>query len=212
MQSLSLGQHNADGIGFAVETPTEIIFPDVDSSFDEAGIEVDNSNGLKIVLKSLAEDPSDYSANLQILLLAENNSGKTLTIKDTYDSLSVNGFMTDYSYYTPELINGVFAVMEIKLWESSPADNQSAWVSDIREIEFGLEIRTGYTTLNQPTPALMYEESDWNWTALKMPFGGGFQEVVFPAFSASFSPCSMAKESHIFRSLIAQSLRRYIKE
>lgn len=101
MRSLSLGQHNADGIGLAAETPAEIVFPDVDSSFDETGIEVDNSNGLKIVLKSLTEAPSDYSSNLQVLLLAENNSGKTLTIKDTYDSLSVNGFMTDYSCYTP---------------------------------------------------------------------------------------------------------------
>ena len=101
MRSLSLGQHNADGIGLAEETPAEIVFPNVNASFDATGIEVYNSNGPKIVLKSLAEAPSDYSSNLQVLLLAENNSGKTLTIKDTYDSLSVNGFMTDYSYYTP---------------------------------------------------------------------------------------------------------------
>ena len=90
-----MGQHNADGIGLAAETPTEIVF------LDATGIEVYNSSGPKIVLKSLAEAPSDYISNLQVLLLAENNSGKTLTIKDTYDSLSVNGFMTDYSYYTP---------------------------------------------------------------------------------------------------------------
>ncbi len=102
--------------------------------------------------------------------------------------------------------------MEIKLWESSLANNQSTSVSDIREIEFGLEIQTGYTPLDQPTLTLMFEKSNLDWTALKIPLDGGFQEVVFPAFSASLSPCSMVKESHIFRSPIAQSLRRYIKE
>ena len=157
--SLSLGQCNADGIVLAVETPIEIVVPDVNASFDETGTEVYNSNGLKIVLKSLAEDPSDYSSDLSVLLLAENNSGKTLTIKDAYDSLSVNGFMTDYSYYSQELRDGDSAVMEIKLWESSLADNQITLPSDIQEIEFGLEIQAGYTVLDQLTLTLMFEES-----------------------------------------------------
>lgn len=158
--SLSLEQCNADGIEIAAETPVEIVVPDVNVSFDETGTsEVYNSNGLEIMFKDIVKDPSDYSSDLHVFLLAENNSGKTLTIHDVYDSLSVNGFMTDYSYYGQELEDGQSAVIEIKLWESSLADNQISSASDIREIEFGLEIVEGYTAIDEPTLTLILGES-----------------------------------------------------
>ena len=141
-----------------METPVEIVVPEVDAAFDGTGTEVYHSDGLKIVLKTLAEDPSDYSSDLHVLLLAENNSGKTLAVDDAYGSLSVNGFMTDYSYYSQELSDGQSAVLEIKLWESSLADNQIASVSDIQEIEVGLEIEEGYITVDAPTIALVFEK------------------------------------------------------
>lgn len=49
--------------------------------------------GVKLLSSGVMTNANDETA----LLLAENNSGKTLTIDDAYDSLSVNGFMTDYS-------------------------------------------------------------------------------------------------------------------
>lgn len=157
--SLSLEQCNADGIEIAAETPVEIVVPDVNVSFDETGTsEVYNSNGLEIMFKDIIKDPSDYSSDLHVLLLAENNSGKTRTIHDVYDSLSVNGFMTDYSYYGQELEDGQSAVIEIKLRESSLADNQISSASDIREIEFGLEIVEGYTAIDEPTLTLVLGE------------------------------------------------------
>lgn len=157
--SLSLEQCNADGMEIAAETPVEIVVPDVNVSFDETGTEVYNSNGMKIMFKDIVKDPSDYSSDLHVLLLAENNSGETLTIHDVYNSLSVNGFMTDYSYYGQELEDGQSAVIEIKLWESSLADNQISSASDIREIEFGLEIVEGYTAIDEPTLTLILWES-----------------------------------------------------
>lgn len=157
--SLSLEQCNADGMEIAAETPVEIVVPDVNVSFDETGTEVYNSNGMKIMFKDIVKDPSDYSSDLHVLLLAENNSGETLTIHDVYNSLSVNGFMTDYSYYGQELEDGQSAVIEIKLWESSLADNQISSASDIREIEFGLEIVEGYTAIDEPTLTLILGES-----------------------------------------------------
>lgn len=99
-----------------------------------------------------------YSVDLQLAI--ENNSGKALPIGDAYGSLSVNGFKTDHSYYSLELGDGQSAVIEIKLWESSLADNQISSVSDIQEMEFGLEITAGNTTIDEPTFALMLEESD----------------------------------------------------
>ena len=157
--SLSLGQRNADSIELAAETPVEIAVPDVEASFDGTGTEIYNSNGLKLMFKDIAEDPSDYSSDLHVLLLAENSSGKTLTISDVYDSLSVNGFMTDYSYYSQDLEDGQSAVIAITLWESSLADNQIASVSEIQEIEFGLEIKEGYTAIDEPTLTLVLGES-----------------------------------------------------
>lgn len=156
--SLSLEQCNADGMEIAAETPVEIVVPDVNVSFDETGTEVYNSNGMKIMFKDIVKDPSDYSSDLHVLLLAENNSGETLTIHDVYNSLSVNGFMTDYSYYGQELEDGQSAVIEIKLRESSLADNQISSASDIQEIEFGLEIVEEYTAIDEPTLTLILGE------------------------------------------------------
>ena len=104
----------------------------------------------------MAENSADYTADLYVLLLAENNSGKTLTIDDAYNSLSVNGFMTDYSYYSQELKDGTSAVLAIQLWESSLEENHIASVSDIQEIEAGFEIKEGYTTVDEPTLTLMF--------------------------------------------------------
>ena len=156
--SLSLGQRNTEGVEIAVETPVEIAVPGVSNTFDKSGNEVYNSNGLRIVTKTVLEDTSDYSADLYVLLLAENNSGKPLTIDDAYDSLSVNGFMSDYSFYSQELADGECAALEIRLWESSLEKNQIASLSDIQEIELGFEIKEGYTTVDEPTIVLTFGE------------------------------------------------------
>ena len=108
--------------------------------------------GVKLLSSGVMTNANDETA----LLLAENNSGKTLTIDDAYDSLSVNGFMTDYSYYSQELKDGASAVLAIQLWESSLEENHIASVSDIQEIEAGFEIKEGYTTVDEPTLTLMF--------------------------------------------------------
>lgn len=111
---------------------------------------------VKITATSLTH--TAYSVDLQLTI--ENNSGKALTIGDAYGPLSVNGFMTDYSYYSHKLGYGQSAVIEIKLWESSLADTQISSVSDMQEMEFGLKIKADNTTIDEPTLALMLEESN----------------------------------------------------
>lgn len=115
-----------------------------------------DESSVKITATGLID--TAYSVDLQLTI--ENNSGKALTIGDVYGSLSVNGFMTDHSYYSQELGDGQSAVIEIKLWKSSLADNQISSVSDIQEMEFGLEMKTNNTTIDELTLALMLEESD----------------------------------------------------
>lgn len=156
--SLSLGQRNEDGLEIAAEVSVELVISGVSAAFDASGTEVYNHNGLRIVTKAVLEGPSDYSANLYVLLLAENNSGNTLTIDDVYDSLSVNGYMTEYSYYSQKLEDGGSAALVFQLWESSLEANQIFSPSDIQEIEVGFEIKEGYTTMDEPTVTLVFAE------------------------------------------------------
>lgn len=154
--SLSLGQRNEDGLEIAAEIPVEIVIPGVSAEFDTTGTEVYSDSGLRIITKGVLEDPSDYGANLYVLLLAENNSGKTLAIDDVYASLSVNGYMTEYSYYSQELEYGGAAALVIQLWEPSLEENQISSPSDIQEIEIGFEIKEGYTAIDEPTITLFF--------------------------------------------------------
>lgn len=155
--SLTLTQRNFDGNNITKEVPVNIVVSNSKSEFDTSGTEVYNTNGLRIVSKTVIEDSSEYSADMYVLLLAENNSGKTLSIDDVYDSLSVNGFMTDYSYYSKELRNGESTVLEIKLWESSLEDNKISSVSDVKEVELGLEIKESRNIIDTPVIKISFE-------------------------------------------------------
>ena len=115
-----------------------------------------DESGVKITATGLTH--TAYSVDLQLTI--ENNSGKALTIGNAHGSLSVNGFMTDYLHYSQKLGYGQSAVIEIKLWASSLADNQIFSVSDIQEMRFGLEIKASNTTIDEPTFALMLEEAN----------------------------------------------------
>ena len=155
--ALSLSQHNSDGNDIADKTSVEIIVPGVKAKYDVTGDEVYSNGGLRIVAKTILEDSSEYSSDMYVLLLAENKSGKTLTIGDVYDSLSVNGFMIDYSYYSKELADGECAVLEIKLWESSLEDNKIGSVSDVKEVEVGFEIKEGRNTIDEPAINIAFD-------------------------------------------------------
>lgn len=156
--SLSLEQFDEEGVTVAEKTPVDIVIPGASTAFDAAGKEVYSSNGLRIAFKTIQEDAADLSADLYVLLAAENSSGKTLTIDDVYDSLSVNGFMTEYSFYNQELTDGESAALVIQLRESSLGDNQITSISDIKEIELKFEIKEGYTTLEEPVITITCDE------------------------------------------------------
>jgi len=155
--TLSLSQRNADGNEIAEKTSVEVAVPGVKAEYDATGEEVYNNGGLRILAKTVLEDSSEYSSDMYVLLLAENKTEKTLTIDDVYASLSVNGFMTDYSYYSKELAHGECAVLEIKLWESSLEDNNIKSVTDVREIEVRFEIKEGRNTFDRPTIMIPFE-------------------------------------------------------
>lgn len=127
-----------------------------EDSVDTSGTELYNKDGLRIVSKKIVKDSSEYSKDLHVLLLAENNSGDTVEIDDVYDSLSINGFMTDYSFNGKKLENGQCGVIEIKLRESSLAENKIASASDITELEIGIEINQGNDIIDEPVLKITY--------------------------------------------------------
>ena len=59
--------------------------------------------------------------------------------------------MTDYYFYSKKIGPGQTIAFEIELRESSLSDNQITSVSDISEIEFCLEIKENYKTIDTPT-------------------------------------------------------------
>ena len=154
--SLSLGQRNGEGREIAPKTSIEIVVPGVNAGYDAAGTEVYNKDGLRIVAKAVQEDSASYSDEMYMYLLAENRSGKTLTIGDQYGSLSVNGYMTDCIGFAQELEDGQAAVLSIWLMSSSLEQNQITSPEEIQEIEFTLEVKDGYTTVDESELTIQY--------------------------------------------------------
>ena len=144
--ALSLRQRNSDGEDITDKATIKIVVPDVKAEFDATGTEFYNNNGLRIVGKRLLEDPSEYSSDVHVLLFAENTSGKTLTISDVYDSVSVNGFMTNYFSFNESIADGQCVAIIIDLMGYSLENNN---ISDIKEIEVGFEIKAGGNTIDK---------------------------------------------------------------
>ena len=71
---------NGEGREIAPKTPIEIVVPGANAGYDAAGIETYNKDGLRIIAKAVMEDSADYSDEIYMYLLAENRSGKTLTL------------------------------------------------------------------------------------------------------------------------------------
>ncbi len=148
---VAVNQRDFDGMYLADEREIEVIVSEKNIKYDKTGTELYNNNGVKLVFKDIVEDPSQYSSYTYVFLLAENKSGKTLDISVVYDSLSVNDFMTEYSFYGMELKDGESAVIEILLWKSSLEANGIDSASAITDIEFKLEIEEDYDIVDEAT-------------------------------------------------------------
>ena len=137
-----------------VATPAylSVDIPGVDAVFSMEGAEVYNDNGIRIVSKGVYADPSEYSDDLHILVFAENTSGKTLDIDDVYDSLSVNEYMTAYSFYTTIMEDGTCAMIDICLQGYGLEDINITEPSEIQSVEFSIIIRDqNYKKIDEAT-------------------------------------------------------------
>ena len=151
--NIDIALHQNDSEGNKITEPQliKISIPNTIETFDAEGTEVYNNNGIRIVAKEIVDDSSEYSDDIYVLLFAENHSGNTIKIEDVYNSLSVNGFMTNFSCPTMEIEDGERGILEIQLWGYSLEDNQIQSASDITEVEVSFEIKEGRNVIDTAT-------------------------------------------------------------
>lgn len=139
--SLELETKRADGSVITEAKPITIKMPDTNAEFDASGKEVYSGNGVRILSKGIVESGLDYSKNMYALFIIENSGSEKIAVDDVYNTLSVNGFMCDYSFQHTTIEANGYAMLEITLWESSLEKNKIAKASDITEIEVNAEIK-----------------------------------------------------------------------
>ena len=149
-----------DGDRNEVADPAHISIdiPGAESTFSMEGTEIYNGNGIRIVSKGVFADPSEYSDDLHILLVAENTSGKTLALHDVYDSLSVNDYMATYSFYTTTMEDGSCVMIDILLWGYGLEDINISEPSEVKTVEFSISIKDqNYKEIDEVTVTIANE-------------------------------------------------------
>ncbi len=126
--------------------------PGAEATFSKEGAEVYNENGIRLISKGVYADPSEYSDDLHILLIAENTSGKTLALHDVYDSLSINDYMATYSFATTTMEDGACVMIDIILWGYGLEDIKISEPSEVKTVEFSISIKdTNYKEIGEAT-------------------------------------------------------------
>ena len=127
--------------------------PGGNTAYDASGEELYQEDGIRIVSKSkgLAPDSFELSDDIHLLLLVENDTNQTLTFDVDYDSVSVNGYMTDFICYSRTVTPGGSGVLDVELMGSSLEKNGIARLEDITEVELTVEAKNdNYKTIAKP--------------------------------------------------------------
>lgn len=154
---LSIRTYNTDYDELYSINTVKIGFQSKKLSYDSSGMELYNGNGIRLVSKGVIDDSSEYSEDIHILLLAENNSGDEIKFKTVRDSLSVNGYMTDFYGVDVTLRPGEAAVLDITALESSLEENGIAGAGNVTESEIKFEIyESDRNTIAEPVLTIAY--------------------------------------------------------
>ena len=120
-------------------------FEQMDTTADDAGQELYNEDGIRIVGKYVDENSFWGSA---VLLYMENTSGKNVLI--SCDDLSVNGYMIT-SILSSKIYDGKKCIDEITLFESDLTENGIESIDEI-ELVFNIIDPDTYLTLKTTDP------------------------------------------------------------
>ncbi len=142
-----------------IAAPQEIgfIISDSIASVNTDGTELYNEQGIRIISKGLFEDPFEYSNDIHMLFLIENNYADAISIDDSYGSFSINGFMADCIASKQIISSGKYAVLDVEILESFLDKNGITSIEDIAEAEIVFEIKdSGRKLIAEPTVSITY--------------------------------------------------------
>ncbi len=141
---------------YASDDWADIVKPDVitiktsaydhmDTTADDSGFELYNSDGIRIVGKTVDENSFWGTA---ILLYIENNSGKNVGIN--VDDMSINGFMMT-PYFSTTVYDGKKAFNDITIMSSDLEENNIESIEEV-ELKFHIYNADTYDTIKDTDP------------------------------------------------------------
>ncbi len=120
-------------------------YAQMDTTPVDAGTELYNSNGIRIVGKFVDEESFWGTA---VLLYLENTSGQNITV--SCENMSINGFMVTPYFYS-NIYDGKMAVDEITIMDSELEENEITSVDEI-ELSFHIYNSESYQTIVDTDP------------------------------------------------------------
>lgn len=115
-------------------------YANMDTTPDDAGVELYNGNGIRIVGKAVDENSFWGKA---ILLYCENNSGKKVGIN--VEEMSINGFMMNPVFSTT-IYDGRMSIDGITIFSSDLEDNGIESIEEV-ELKFHIYDADSYNTI-----------------------------------------------------------------
>lgn len=120
-------------------------YADMDTTPNDAGMELYNENGIKIVGKTVDENSFWGTA---ILLYCENTSGKNVGI--SVDDMSINGFMMS-PFFATTVYDGKKSIDEITVFSSDLEENGIEKIEEV-ELKFHIYDNDSYNTIADSEP------------------------------------------------------------
>ena len=120
-------------------------FANMDTTPNDAGSELYNEGGIRIVGKTVDENSFWGTA---ILLYCENNSGKNVGI--SVEDMSINGFMMNPLFSTT-VYDGKKAIDDITVFSSDLEDNGIKAIEEV-ELKFHIYDADSYSTITDSEP------------------------------------------------------------
>lgn len=142
---------DSDRDTLVVPQTLSLTIPGEDASFDSSGEELYQEDGIRIISKGLVPDSFELSDDIHLLLLVENSTSEQLTFDVNYDSVSVDGYMTDFICYSRTVVPGSSGVLDVELMGSALEENGITALESISEVELTVEARNdNYKTVAKP--------------------------------------------------------------
>lgn len=117
----------------------------MDTTPNDAGTELYNQDGIRIVGKTVDENSFWGTA---VLLYLENNSGKNVGI--SVDDMSVNGFMMS-PFFSTTIYEGKKSIDDITVFSSDLEENGIKTIEEV-ELKFHIYDADSYSTIADSEP------------------------------------------------------------